>query len=107
MTNFDRGEWETRAAERNAANWDDYAAGTAYDAPRAEEKRCLTLATVGTAHYDLTVIAESVGAANVALLTRWAEHVEHSGANPDLMRHLIERGDVNYYQAALGEVIFE
>ena len=31
MSDFDRGEWETRTAERNAANWDDYAAGMRWD----------------------------------------------------------------------------
>ena len=33
MSDFDRGEWETHTAERNAANWDDYAAGMRWDVP--------------------------------------------------------------------------
>lgn len=33
MSDFDRGEWETRAAERNAANWDDYTASMRWEVP--------------------------------------------------------------------------
>ena len=31
MSDSDRGEWEIRTAERNAVNWDDYAAGMRWD----------------------------------------------------------------------------
>lgn len=67
----------------------------------------IVVATTSTPHYDLTVVSDSEAGANVALLKRWAAHAESSFANPSLMAHLIERGDVNYHHVKLGEVIFE
>ena len=43
MSDFDRGEWETGAAERNAANWDDYECpdyGAGHDGMTTGTERC-------------------------------------------------------------------
>jgi hypothetical protein len=66
----------------------------------------MILATHTTGTYSWTVVAANTGLANDALVYAYATHAKQTPyADPDLMRHAIADGDVNYAEVELGTVL--
>lgn len=79
---FDRGEWETRTAERNAANWVEWSAATEPpDAAEWTDRRV----------YKLAVISEPRRGGK----SYWRKRAEDAEGRLDAVREWIDRRGVN------------
>lgn len=66
----------------------------------------MILATVSTRNFDWTVVAPDEDAADAYLLNGYDKHVkQYPGADPDLMREMVEEGEVNYVELVVGRVL--